>query len=97
MTTKDQEPKVDLSNRSIGDWTEEAHNPQPRPGGPRYSDVKVQLTGRDGNAFAIMGAVTAGLRRAGVGGEEIAAYRAESMSSDYDHLLRTAMAWVSVS
>lgn len=64
---------------------------------PRYPDVQVQLTGTDGNAFAIMGAVTRELRRAGVSTEEISKYREESMSGDYDNLLATAMRWVDVS
>ena len=64
---------------------------------PRYPDVQVQLTGTDGNAFAIMGAVTRELRRAGVSAEEISKYREESMSGDYDNLLATAMRWVDVS
>lgn len=64
---------------------------------PRYPDVQVQLTGTDGNAFAIMGAVTRELRRAGVSAEEIEQYREESMSGDYDNLLATAMRWVDVS
>jgi hypothetical protein len=63
----------------------------------RYPDVAVQLTGEDGNAYAIMGAVEAALRRAGVSAEEIAKYREESMSGDYDNLLVTAMRWVDVS
>lgn len=64
---------------------------------PRYPDVQVQLTGTDGNAFAIMGTVTRELRRAGVSAEEISKYREESMSGDYDNLLATAMRWVDVS
>lgn len=64
---------------------------------PRYPDVQVQLTGTDGNAFAIMGTVTRELRRAGVSAEEISKYREESMSGDYDSLLATAMRWVDVS
>lgn len=63
----------------------------------KYPDVHVQLTGTDGNAFAIMGAVQSALRRAGVPAEEIAKYQEESMSGDYDHLLQTAMRWVDVS
>lgn len=63
----------------------------------KYPDVHVQLTGHDGNAYAIMGAVSSALRRAGVSGEEIKEYTAQSMSGDYDNLLRTAMSWVSVS
>jgi hypothetical protein len=62
----------------------------------KYPDVEVHLTGRNGNAFAIMGAVQGALRRAGVSKDELDAYVAESTSGDYDHLLRTAMKWVSV-
>jgi hypothetical protein len=64
---------------------------------PKYPDIDVQLSGNDGNAFAIMGSVSKALRRAGVSAEEIEQYREESMSGDYDNLLRTAMKWVSVS
>jgi hypothetical protein len=63
---------------------------------PKF-DVDVQLVGRDGNAFAIMGAVSKALRRAGATAEEIAKYREESTSGDYDNLLRVAMKWVRVS
>ncbi len=63
----------------------------------RYPDIHVQLTGEDGNAYAIMGAVSAALRRAGVSSEEIQQYIEESTSGDYDHLLATAMRWVDVS
>ncbi len=63
----------------------------------KYPEIEVQLTGTDGNAFAIMGAVTSALRKAGVSKEEIDAYYKESTSGDYDWLLRTACRWVSVS
>ena len=62
----------------------------------RYPDIEVQLTGRDGNAFAIMGAVKGALRKAGVPQHEIDQYIEESMSGDYNHLLVTAMEWVEV-
>lgn len=62
----------------------------------KYPEVEVQLTGNDGNAFAIMGAVSKALRRAGVDKVEIDEYVKESMSGDYENLLRTAMKWVSV-
>lgn len=65
--------------------------------GIKYPDIRVQLTGNDGNAFAIVGAVSRALRRSGVSTEEIAQYREESMSGDYYNLLGTAMRWVSVS
>jgi hypothetical protein len=64
---------------------------------PKYPNVRVQLTGQDGNAYAIMGAVSTALRRHGVSAEEIAKYKEESMAGDYDNLLMTAMRWVDVS
>ncbi len=63
---------------------------------PKYPEIQVELVGQDGNAFAIMAAVSKALRRAGVAAQEIDAYRAESMSGDYDHLLQTAMRSVEV-
>jgi hypothetical protein len=63
----------------------------------KYPEIEVELTGQDGNAFAIMGAVQKALRNAEVPKEQIDEYLKESMSGDYNHLLRTAMAWVSVS
>ena len=64
------------------------------PTQPRYPDVQVQLSGEDGNAFAILGRTAAALRAAGVPHEEIEEFFAEATSGDYDHLLQTTMAWV---
>ena len=61
---------------------------------PKYPEIEVQLSGNDGNAFAIMGAVKKALKRANVSADEIAEYTKQSMSGDYDNLLRVAMAWV---
>jgi len=63
----------------------------------KFPNVKVQLSGRDGNAFAILGAVQKAMHRAGIGAEDIAAFRAEATAGDYDQLLRAAMRWVDVS
>jgi hypothetical protein len=63
----------------------------------KYPEIEVQLTGQDGNAFAIMGAVSNALRKGGVTKDKINEYTTQSMSGDYDNLLRTAMEWVSVS
>lgn len=65
--------------------------------GPKYPDIEVTLTGQDGNAYNIMGLVSRALRNNGVPKKEIDEYHQESMSGDYDNLLRTAMAWVNVS
>jgi hypothetical protein len=64
------------------------------PQQPRYPDVQVQLSGEDGNAFAILGRTASALRRAGVPKAEIDEYLAEATSGDYDHLLQTTMGWV---
>jgi ribosomal protein S9 len=63
----------------------------------RYPRVNVQLSGQDGNAFAVMGAVSRALLDNGVSRKEVEKYKEESMSGDYDHLLQTAMRWVNVS
>ena len=56
----------------------------------------VRLTGQDGNAFAIMGAVKKALQKAGYPKEEVDKYLEESMSGDYNNLLQVAMKWVNV-
>lgn len=63
---------------------------------PRYPNVTVQLTGNDGNAFAILGAVGKALRKAGAPKADQDAFMAEAMGGDYDNLLATAMRWVDV-
>jgi len=60
----------------------------------KYPNVEVQLSGEDGNAFAILGRVKKAMRRAGISKEECDAYQAEATSGDYDHLLQTTMRWV---
>lgn len=62
---------------------------------PKYQ-VEVQLSGNDGNAFSIMGAVQKALKAEGATKAELDQYLAESMAGDYDNLLRVAMAWVEV-
>jgi len=64
---------------------------------PKYPDISVELSGKDGNAFAVMASVGKALKRNEVPQEEVEQFYAESMSGDYDHLLRTAMRWVVVS
>jgi hypothetical protein len=63
----------------------------------KYPKIKVRLTGKDGNAFAIMGNVMSALRRAKVPAEEVKRFGEEAMSGDYDNLLQTCMRWVTVS
>ena len=60
----------------------------------KYPQVKVELTGQDGNAFMIVGRVRQAMRRAGISAEEIAAFSEEAQSGSYDELLQTVMRWV---
>jgi hypothetical protein len=63
----------------------------------KYPEVEVQLTGTDGNAFAIIGNVSRALKRAGLR-DAAAAFSAEAMQCDsYDALLVLAMQTVEVS
>ena len=67
------------------------------PERPRYPEVEVQLSEMDGNALSILARTRTALRRHGVPQEEIEEFQSEAMASDYDHLLQTVMAWVTVS
>jgi hypothetical protein len=51
----------------------------------------VKLLGRDGNAYAIIGACVAAAKKAGWTPDKISELKAEMTSGDYNHLLRTAM------
>jgi hypothetical protein len=62
----------------------------------KYPDISVQLSGNDGNAFAVLGNVQRELKLGGVSKEEIDKFLEEAMSGDYDNLLRTCMEWVEV-
>lgn len=62
----------------------------------KYPNIHVQLTGKDGNAFMIIGSVRQALKRGGVGGAEIHEFVNEATSGDYDNVIQTAMRWVDV-
>lgn len=64
--------------------------------GVKYPNITVQLTGKDGNAFAIMGRVTLAMRRSGISSEEIDQFHKEATSGDYDNLLHVCTKWVNV-
>jgi len=55
----------------------------------RASDVV--LAGEDGNAFAIMGRVSRGLKDAGNDQSVIDSYFAQAQSGDYDNLLLVSL------
>ena len=62
--------------------------------GPKYPNIKVQMVGEDGNAFAILGRVIKALRRGNIPKEEITKFQEEATNGDYNHLLATVMNWV---
>lgn len=59
------------------------------------TDAVVELTGKDGNAFLILGLVCRGIRRSNHPDLE-EAFMNEAMSGDYDNLLQTCMRYVTV-
>lgn len=63
---------------------------------PKFPDIHVVLTGLDGNAMSIMAAVTKGLKLTGHR-DQVVDFMNEAMSGDYNHVIQTAMKWVSVS
>jgi len=65
-------------------------------GKPKYPSVRVQLTGNDGNAYAVIGAVSKALRRE-VSPDAAAAFTDAAMvCGSYDELLQLAMQTVEV-
>ena len=57
--------------------------------------VKVQLAGLDGNAFSIIGRVSAALKEAGLG-HQVEKFQEEATSGDYDNVIQTSMKYVDV-
>lgn len=63
---------------------------------PLYPDIKVKLTGEDGNAFFIIGKVKRALINARVPAEIVSQFVDEATSGDYDKVLQTAIKYVEV-
>lgn len=63
----------------------------------KYPHVKVQLTGHDGNAYAIINRVSQALRRHGVSQADVLRFQTEAGSGTYDNVLQACMKWVEVS
>jgi len=59
------------------------------------TNVKVELIGNDGNAFAIMGAVSKALKRNGHA-ELAKTYMTEAMAGDYNNLLTVTDQYVEI-
>jgi len=63
---------------------------------PKHPHIIVELTGCDGNAFAVLGRCRQAAQQAELPDELIATFTAEAMASDYDHLLQTAVLWFDI-
>jgi hypothetical protein len=61
-----------------------------------YPHIKVKLSGIDGNAFSIMGAVTSAMKKGGCTPQQIEEYRKAAMSDTYDHLIYVSTQTVSI-
>ncbi len=66
---------------------------KPQDQATKYPHVHVQLTGKDGNAFFILGRCQGAARKAGVPDDQIKAFMSEASVGNYDHLLATCMRW----
>lgn len=53
---------------------------------PKYPDITVELVGKDGNAFNILGICRRAMQYADLPESEIEAFTAEATSGDYNHL-----------
>jgi len=62
----------------------------------KYPNIKVKLSGKDGNAFAIMARVKRAMRDSNVPIEERNIFYKEATSGDYNHLLSTCAEWVTI-
>lgn len=64
----------------------------------KHPQVQVEMTGEDGNAFAILGRCKKALRKARIDddGNIWEAFHTEATSGDYDHLLQTVLSWFTV-
>jgi hypothetical protein len=63
---------------------------------PKFDHITVKLTGRDGNAFTVMGIVTNAMKQADVDQADIDEYFKRATSGDYDNLLRVTQETVNV-
>jgi len=63
---------------------------------PKYPKIKVKLTGKNGNAWNLLGVMSKAMKKAKLPKEEICLFTTQAMSGNYDHLLRTCMEWVTV-
>ena len=63
---------------------------------PRFPEIRVRLTGKNGNALVLISTVIRALRRQGIDSASIKELSRDATSGDDNHVLQTCMVWVSV-
>jgi len=63
---------------------------------PKYNHIQVELSGFDGNAFAILAKVSMALQENNIPEKVRKKFFEQAISGDYNHLLRTCMSYVEV-
>ncbi|WP_282795765.1 hypothetical protein [Streptomyces sp. CC224B] len=64
---------------------------------PQHPDVKVQLSGEDGNVYSVIGRIQRALRQAGRGEAATEFVAAARSAGSYDEVIQLAMRTVDVS
>lgn len=62
----------------------------------KYPDITVNIIGRDGNAFFILGACTSTMKQHKLPQSEIDSFMKEATAGNYDHLLCVVTEWFNV-
>ena len=62
----------------------------------KYPDITVELVGKDGNAFNILGICRRAMKHARLSETEINEFTKEATSGDYNHLLATCTEYFNV-
>ena len=62
----------------------------------KYPNITVELVGKDGNAFNILGICRRAMKQAGLSETEINEFTKEATSGDYNKLLTTCVEWFNV-
>jgi len=62
----------------------------------KYPNITIQLTGEDGNAFAILARCKIAMRRVDIDKIEVESFMKEATSGNYDNLLMTCTKWFNI-
>lgn len=66
------------------------------PSPVKYPHIQVDWSDIAGNAYVLVGSVRRALRKAKIADAEIEGFAKEALSGDYDHVIQTCMAWVTI-